>query len=115
MDNQCLCDGTFLCSTCQDKGIKWIGRLSIAALALGMSVANAAGNQVIFTRQVPAPITADQAVLASASGETVYGCQLKEFKISKSGTSVSLRTKKKQLSAEEAEAKIEEIKKQRDQ
>lgn len=69
---------------------------------------------VVFTKSVSA-IPAETAVLSAAGGETVYKCQPVEMKISKSGTSVSLRNIKKKITKEEAEQKIKEIEKQRDQ
>ncbi len=88
---------------------------SILVLTIALTGFSASAADVIFTKQVGAPITAEQAILASAEGTPVYGCELREMKLSKSGTSVSMRKKKKKLTADDAKAKIEEILKQRDQ
>lgn len=85
--------------------------LSIGVLFIITSTALAA-NEPIFTKSVPNAITADQAILASASGETVLKCTPVEMKVSKSGTSVSLRAKKKSITKEAANEKIKEIQKQ---
>jgi hypothetical protein len=82
----------------------------IVILAFSAGV-QAAQNNVVFTKAL-SPIAADKAVLDAAAGETVYKCQPVEMKISKSGTSVSLRAKKKKLTKEEAADKINEIEKQ---
>jgi hypothetical protein len=88
--------------------MKWL----VVTLAFGMNV-NAATNAV-FTKQVNA-IAPEAAILASANGETVYKCQPVEMKVSKSGTSISMRNIKKKLTSEEAAQKIKEIESQRDQ
>jgi hypothetical protein len=82
----------------------------VIGLTFGLN-AFGATNNVVFTKSV-APMSADRAVLDAAAGEVVYKCQPVEMKISKSGTSVSLRAKKKKLTKEEAADKINEIEKQ---
>ena len=77
------------------------------------SGANAAN--AVFVKNVGSGISAESAILSAASGEVVYKCQQVEMKLSKSGTSVSLRNVKKKITAEQAADKIKEIEKQRDQ
>lgn len=90
-------------------------RLFYPVIIIGLmygQASSAAHNQPVYTKAPGQPMDATRAILDAAAGEKVYKCELVEAKISKSGTSVSLRKRKKQITAEDAAQKIEEIKNQ---
>lgn len=71
-------------------------RAIIIGLALLGATANAKQDYKLFySTPSGKQMTAEQAVLASAKGETIYKCQTTELGISKSGTSISLKATKK--------------------
>ncbi len=97
----------------RDKVIISVIGFTIGSLAYRVTHADTlTANLPVYTKAPGQPMDATRAILDAASGEKVYKCELVEAKVSKSGTSVSLRKRKKQITAEEAAQKIEEIKKQ---
>ena len=87
-------------------------RTMILTLMVAGVSAYASKYDLIYITQSGKRLSAEAGILAAASGEVVYKCQTVEAKVSKSGTSVSLRNIKKPKSKEEIEQQIEELKKQ---
>lgn len=83
----------------------------IVALLMISSTAMAGKYDLIYLRNGK-QVTPEQGILAAASGETIYKCQTVEAKVSKSGTSVSLRAIKKPKTQEQVDEQIKELQKQ---
>lgn len=84
----------------------------IVSTMLTISVAQAATkSDAIYLDQSGRQVDAVTAIKASMSGQLTYKCNPQEFKVSKSGSSISIRNRKKKLTAEEIQVQIEELKK----
>lgn len=58
-------------------------------------------------------LTASEGILKASTGETIYKCQTVEAKVSKSGTSVSLRNIKKPKANADIDQQIKELEEQK--
>lgn len=68
----------------------------IVGLLVGSTLtAGAAQYEQVFLNSSKQVITNEDAIIAAANGETVYKCNSQEFKVSKSGTSISVKNVKK--------------------
>lgn len=72
-------------------------------------IANAATNNKIYLDQSGRQVDAQVAILKAAQGELTYACNPQEFKVSKSGNSISIRNKKKKLTKEEIAEQMKEL------
>lgn len=84
--------------------------LSMMALAY-TSGAHAATTQKMYLDAGGRQVDAQTAIVKAAQGELTYMCQPQEFKVSKSGNSISIRNKKKKLTTEEIQQQIDDLKK----
>ncbi len=89
------------------KVAKLVGAIVTGAMIL-LSIGARAAERVIFVNLKGEQITNKQALM---SDEESYKCTLGSSGVSKSGTSLSFKNKKKAITQEELERQIEELKK----
>ena len=70
-------------------------KLIIGVLVGSTVTVNAAEYEMFFLSKNGNKISNEQAIIASANGETVYKCIAQEFKLSNSGSSISVKNVKK--------------------
>ena len=70
-------------------------KLIIGVLVGSTLTVNAAEYEMFFLSKNGNKISNEEAIIAAANGETVFKCQSQEFKVSKSGTSISVKNVKK--------------------
>lgn len=74
------------------------------------NVAHAATKtEAIYLNSSGRQVDAQTAILESAQGGLTYKCNPQEFKVSKSGNSISIRNKKKKLTKEEIAEQVKEL------
>lgn len=87
-------------------------KLLIALLVIvGGYKSNAATNDVFYVTSSGSKIDSKDAIISAAKGDLVYKCQPQESGISKSGTSLTVKNRKKKLTQEEILKQIEDLKK----
>lgn len=86
-------------------------QILIVSMLVTLSAHAAPKSEAIYLDQSGRQVDAVTAIKASMSGELTYKCNPQEFKVSKSGNSISIRNRKKKLTTEEIQLQIEELKK----
>lgn len=76
-----------------------------------VAVQAAPKSEAIYLNSAGRQVGAVDAIRASMGGELTYKCQPQEFSISKSGSSISIKNKKKKLTKEEIETQVRDLQK----
>lgn len=91
-----------------------MNRLILATVLISSTHAMADKYKLIYLDAKGRQVSAEEGILKAAGGEEVLKCQTVEAKVSKSGTSISLKNIKKPKTKEAIDEQIKELEKQKE-